>query len=153
MYWGMYAAINSVDSAISVVLMAGIFTSVGAIEDYGIEGVKVKDDLKDYQEYAIAAVSKNLPQSLAEELLDYIDTAGLQDLKRLNVLLREGGQLQQLVVLSEYSILQFGILLTVLKDQDLVLADDARNALAMVADILRTLSGHMELLLAPEIKH
>ena len=113
----------------------------------------MEDDLKDNQEYAIAAVSKNLPQSLAEELLDYIDTAGLQDLKRLNALLREGGQLQQLVVLSEYSILQFGILLTVLKDQDLVLAEDARNALAMVADILRTLSGHMELLLAPKIKH
>ena len=133
--------------------MAGLLTSMAAIENYGLEDLKVDDELEDYQEYAIAAVSKNLPQSLAEELLDYIDTVGLQDLKRLNVLLREGGQLQQLVVLSEYSILQFGILLTVLKDQDLVLAEDARNALAKVADILRTLSGHMELLLAPEIKH
>lgn len=107
----------------------------------------------DSQEYSIAEVSRNLPETLASELQDYIDTVGLADLRQLNVMMRKGGQLAQLVVLSEYSILQFGILLTVLKEQDLVLADDAKDALGMVADILRTLSGHMELLLAPEVKH
>lgn len=111
------------------------------------------DDFDDSQEYSIAEVSRNLPETLASELQDYIANVGLQDLTQLNSVLGDAGQLLQLVMLSEYSILQFGILLTVLKEQDLVLADDAKDALGMVANILRTLSGHMELLLAPEIKH
>lgn len=111
------------------------------------------DEYEDSQDYSIAEVSKNLPEELAEEFQAYIDIAGLQDMTRLNAAIGEVGQLQQLVVLSEYSILQFGILLTVLKEQDLVLAEDARNAVEMAAGNLRALSDHLELLLAPKIKH
>lgn len=111
------------------------------------------DEYEDSQDYSIAEVSKNLPKDLAEELHGYTDTVGLHYLAKLNSALLDQGQIHQLVVLSEYSILQFGILLTVLKDQDLGLADDAKNAVGVVAENLRSLAGHMELLLAPEIKH
>jgi len=105
------------------------------------------------QEYAVAKIMDSLPKDLSRELRAYIDTCGALDLGKLNAALEGSGQLRQLVILAEYSVLQFGVLLTVLKEQDLVLAKDAKDAVGMVAGILRTLSGHMELLLAPEIKH
>jgi hypothetical protein len=110
-------------------------------------------EYEDSQEYSIAEISKNLPEELSEELAEYVQQCGLSELRQLNTLMGGDGQLRQMVIMSEYSILQFGVLLTTLKEHDLVLADDAKEAIGMIADILATLAGHMELLLAPKIKH
>jgi len=119
----------------------------------GTKLVEEEYEYEDSQEYSIAEVSKNLPETLASELKSFTDEAGLHYLSLLNNALQDEGQLLQLVILSEYSILQFGILQTVIKDQELVLAEDAKNAVSLVASNLRLLSGHLELLLAPEVKH
>lgn len=113
----------------------------------------MEDEYEDREEYSIAEVSKNLPEILARELKSFTDDAGLHYLSLINQALQDEGQLLQLVILSEYSILQFGILQTVLKEQELVLADDAKNAVSLVASNLRELSDHLELLLAPAVKH
>lgn len=112
-----------------------------------------EDEYEESQEFSIAEVSKNLPEDLAEDLSAYIDTCGLTDLHQVNAAMDGLGQLNQLMILSEYSVLQFGILLTILQDQDLVLAEDAKQAVAVTADILRRLSGHLELLIAPKTRH
>ncbi len=104
-------------------------------------------------EYGIADILKALPEELSAELDSYIKSCTLQMLDEIDGAIGGMGQILQMLVMSEYGILQFGILLTVLRENDLVLADDAKEALSRVAENLRALSGHIELLTAPSTRH
>lgn len=112
-----------------------------------------EEELEERKDYSSREVIANLPDDLGHYLKAYIADCGLDDLSDMDDFMNGAGQIQQLVMLSEYSILQFGVLLTVLKEQELTLADDAKDALSLVAELLSLLSGHMELLLAPKNRH
>lgn len=111
------------------------------------------EEIEERTDYSSKEVIANLPDDLGHYLKAYIADCGLDDLSDLDDFMNGAGQIQQLVILAEYSILQFGVLLTVLKEQDLKLADDAKDALSLVSELFSLLSGHMELLMAPEKRH
>lgn len=113
----------------------------------------MEEDEEYSTEYSIVDILKALPKELSAELDSYIKDCTLQLLDEIDGAIGEMGQILQMVVMSEYGILQFGILLTVLRENDLVLADDAKEALSRVAENLRLLSGHIELLTAPSTRH
>jgi len=113
----------------------------------------MEEDEEYSTEYGIADILKALPEELSVELDSYIKNCSTRTLDEIDGAIGGMGQILQMIVMSEYGILQFGILLTLLHENDLVLADDAKEALWRVAEILRALSGHIELLTAPSTRH
>jgi len=104
-------------------------------------------------EYGITDITGILPEELCAELQTFIREFSLEPLDAVDDAIGSWGQIIQLMILSEYSILQFGVLLTVLQEQDLVLADDSKESLGRIANVFRLLAGHIDLLTAPATRH
>ena len=104
-------------------------------------------------EYSITDIIGRLPDTLQAELQTFIRKFSLEPLDAVDDAIGGWGQIIQLMILSEYSILQFGVLLTVLHEQDLVLATDSKESLGKIADVFRLLAGHIDLLTAPAARH
>jgi hypothetical protein len=104
-------------------------------------------------EYSITDIIGRLPDTLQAELQTFIRKFSLEPLDAVDDAIGSWGQVIQLMILSEYSILQFGVLLAVLQEQDLVLAADSKESLSNIAEVLRLLAGHIDLLIAPTTRH
>lgn len=104
-------------------------------------------------EYGINDIIGRLPESLQTELQGFIRKFSLEPLDAVDDAIGDWGQIIQLMILSEYSVLQFGVLLTVLQEQELVLADDSKESLGNIAEVFRLLAGHIDLLIAPTTRH
>ena len=104
-------------------------------------------------EYGINDIIGRLPEGLQTELQGFIRKFSLEPLDAVDDAIGDWGQIIQLMILSEYSVLQFGVLLTILQEQELVLADDSKESLGNIAEVFRLRAGHIDLLIAPTTRH
>lgn len=103
--------------------------------------------------YTVEEIVSSLPTELRNMLQDHIRICTINYLDAIDSAIGFIDPIFQKIIATNYLIYQFGVLTSVLSDNDLVLAGESKRALQELADDLRTIAGHIELLIAPKERH
>ena len=103
--------------------------------------------------YTVEEILSSLPEELRDKLHDHIRVCTVNYLDEIDSAIGFMDPIFQKIIAANYLIYQFGVLTRVLSDNDLVLADESKRALQELSNDLRTIAGHIELLIAPKERH